>query len=137
MAPQEVANSQQASILFWGHRCLQCLMFRCSDTRGILMQGPRPSVAYLQLPLWGAAKTRHPATLYAPTILTRCGCLQTCCLISHAYYYIASVMQHPMLVDADCDTSSVSSDAFASLCVTLHQNIFARQDRSLAVLFRT
>ena len=45
--------------------------------------------------------------------------------ISRAYYYVASVTQSPTLVDADCDASDASSDAFASLCVALRQNIFA------------
>ena len=91
------------------------------------------SAAYLLLLLWGAAKTQRPtAALYAPTVLTRCGCLQaysdSMVHLTRAYY-VASVMQSPMLVDADCDVSDASSDAFASLCVALRQNIFAPEYR--------
>ena len=44
------------------------------------------SAAYLLLPLWGAAKTQRPAAaLYAPTILTRCGCLQAYSLNGASY----------------------------------------------------
>ena len=48
-------------------------------------------------------------------------------------YYVASVTQNPMLVDAGYDASDASSDAFASLCVTLRQNIFALCQRAFGV----